>query len=160
MPRSDWPDYYGYLQGVAIPVEVIDLPNYPFKIEAATYNLDAGASRTVVEIRTGKRGWLIYLAMRADGVTNDAMRSGFKVYIDDTLIREFSMIDLASIWSGATPPVDAGLMGLVVRDDTAFNYSGWWAPRARFTDSLKVVIFNGDAANATTIVFEVWYESK
>jgi len=160
MPRSDWPDYYGYLQGVVVPVEVIDLPNYPFKRARATVTLDGGGTSTIIDTGTGKRGWLIYMAIRADGVTTDAMGSGFKVWVDDSLLGDFTIVQLATLWSGASPPLNTGALGLVVRDDAAFNYSGWWLLRVRFTDSLKVQIFNGDAANATQIIYEVYYESK
>jgi len=156
---SDWPDYFGYLRGVVLPVEIIDLPDYPSKQVTGSPVLSAGGSSTIVDTGSPKRGWLNYMFMRADGASTDAMKSKFKVTINGKTL-EFTIHHIISLLSGATLPINAGDLGGVVRDDAAYNYSAWWRPRSRFTESLKIEIVNGDSANATQIVYLVWYEVK
>jgi len=113
----------------------------------------------VLDTGTGKRGRFIYFYLGADGAAIDARRSSFTVYIDGVEQPDCEILHILQALFFIFPQ-NAGRMGISENDDTNYQYAVWVLPNATFTDSLKVVIKNGDAANATRLWYSYMYEVR
>jgi len=154
---ADWPDYLGYLRAIALPVKVISLPTYPFKFVRTLGGLSPAASRTEVDTGTGKRGTCIFIWVKVEGASTDAKFTKITAVIDGVKVIDNSLDDLYyGIPKGAFPHA-AGRLGGLVYDEVNYEYGAWVMPVADFTDSLKVVITNGDPVNAINADSKVFW---
>ena len=113
-----------------------------------------GATLNILAETAGS-GYVTDVMFRAKGAANTARRSEVQVTLDDAQVAEFKLEEMLFLNNGA-------LFGFAdiecfVWDDVGDEYFVHWKVEIPFKSSIKIDVFNGDLANATTMRVMVVY---
>jgi hypothetical protein len=137
----------------------------PYYRPKSVYNkgsVVADGERTELDI-TGE-GILQAILVEAEGLAGNASFSGFSIYIDDEVSPSVILPISSVCFTGNYPTIHAGAVcpfsGCTRYDTGGKNGGCFWSIPTIFTTGLRIEVFNGDAADATSIYSLILYSLK